>query len=385
MIKKIFIFSSIGLIFVFLLWGIYNFSFNKSNSSYKKSDKAPEGVLEFVNKKNDEQKNIVENFSLGQKLFPLVSSVDFFVVEKDGKNLIYFSRSDNLIGKISIDGKEKKILDERDFSDVSFLLWSPQGDKAFFKANGNFYFYDINSRQAEKIKDNIGRIIWSNLGDKIIYSYYEAATKRKTLNISDPNGNNWKEIAEIPNEFFYFSPVPQSSLISFWPAPQLKKEAPLEIVSFMGGEKKEFFSGKKGADYLWSPNGKKALVSFLESEDEKGFRINLGVIDEQGNFKSLFLPTFVSKCVWSSGSQYAYCALPVLYEPEKKYEDYMSGKEKTKDTFWKIDTSNGKKERILEINEIKIDIDVRQPLLSLEEDKLFFINALDEKLYRLSL
>ena len=202
---------------------------------------------------------------------------------------------------------------------------------------------------------------------------------------ANPDGKNWKKIADVNFNNTFISVVPQSSLISFWNSPNAFEETSLNVVSTVGGEARKIFSGRFGADYLWSPNGSKALVSSTDSKG--GSKISLGIINSNGGeFQNLNIPTFASKCVWSKDSKTIYYAVPSFSSENNILpNDYQSGKVSTKDTFWKMDIASGKAERIVEIKDINNSYDVTNLFLSLSGDILFFTNKSNERLYGISM
>ena len=53
--------------------------------------------------------------------------------------------------------------------------------------------------------------------------------------------------------------------------------------------------------------------------------------------------------------------------------DWQEGKVRTSDTFWKMDVSTGKKERLVDPEKIDGSYDVLYPFLSQDEKSLFFV------------
>jgi hypothetical protein len=151
------------------------------------------------------------------------------------------------------------------------------------------------------------------------------------------------------------------------------------------GEPQLLFNGKFGADYLWNPDGNYLLVSHTDKKD--GAKMSLALLNSQGkDYKELNIPTFVSKCVWSKDNKTIFYALPgAIPETAVMPDDYLSGKVKTTDTFWKINIPTGEKTRLLELDQIKNQLDASNLFLNANESFLFFVNRLDNKLYKLAL
>jgi len=152
---------------------------------------------------------------------------------------------------------------------------------------------------------------------------------------------------------------------------------------------KEIVSGKFGADYKWSPDGNRVLVSFVGSQG--GSDIKMGVLGKDGgDIIDLNAPTFVSKCAWSKDNVNVYCSLPStsLTENSVLPNDYQSGKATTADTFWKINVSTIEKERVVTLENLKKvgeNFDATNLFLSPEEDSLFFVDRSNGKLYGIDL
>lgn len=205
------------------------------------------------------------------------------------------------------------------------------------------------------------------------------------MNIANPDGTGWEKITELNYKDIIIAPVPQSGLVSFWTNPDANSETVLQSVSIVGQSSKILFTGKFGVDYLWNNNGTKALLS--HSDAKGGTKIRLAVINDQGGeYKNLEMPTFVTKCVWTRDNKTVYCALPgSIPESAILPNDYYVGKFNTTDTFWKVNTQTGEKERIVALDKIQGSFDASTLFLNYDESILFFVNKSDGKLYRADL
>jgi len=375
--KKIFIISSSLFVLLLLLWGIYFFSF-KNNASNK--EKFVENILpvEIIS-----DKKIPKIFALSEE--PVLGPV--FV--KNKSNLKYYSKKTGQVFQIEFDGSEKSAISDKELSGLSSIFWSPEKNRVvseFFVEGGLSYSsYDYSERMGYPLGKNFGNINWYN-NQKILYTYKTADGKR-TLNIADFDGKNWLKLTDLNFINIRIEPIPLTGLISFWNQGNGFEETTLKTISILGGEEKIIFQGKFGADYLWSPDGNSLLISHLA---EKGSaKIQLALTNAKGGeYKNLAFPTLVSKCVWSHDSKNIFCALPGnIPDGIVMPNDYWAGKFQTTDIFWKINTSNGEKDRIIETKELENlpSIDVLNPFLNEDESFIFFTNKKDGKLYRLEL
>lgn len=383
--KKIFIISAVLLSAVLFFLGIYNVSFKKEKSSIQT------GTETSQNDGKNENSSALNKIGINkEKIYSLSDEAITGPISVDGgESVEYYSKASGNVFKVFSDGEGKETVSDKNISGLKNIFWSPDGSKVItrFNESGRIQYstYDYKEKKGYKLSDGVEYAIWNNLGDQIFYIYFDGKTKKRTLNMANPDGKNWKKIADINFNNTFISVVPQSSLVSFWNSPNAFEETSLNVVSTVGGEAKKIFSGRFGADYLWSPNGSKALVSSTDSKG--GSKISLGIINSNGGeFQNLNIPTFASKCVWSKDSKTIYYAVPSFSSENNILpNDYQTGKVSTKDTFWKMDIASGKAERIVEIKDINNSYDVTNLFLSLSGDILFFTNKSNERLYGISM
>jgi hypothetical protein len=289
-----------------------------------------------------------------------------------------------------MDGKLEKVVSTEEFLNIAEIIWSKPKNKVIIKQKDGldklkFLLFDLTQKKVAPLKDNVDSVSWLELGDKIIYKYFDSKTKKRTLNVADPDGNNWRKIADIIYFSLEISPVPGSSDISFWPTPDAFVSSSVNLINFSGENKREILAGRWGADLLWSPDGKTAAVS---STDQKGGKkTDLALMNSDGGqFHSLNFPTFTKKCVWSADSKFLFCAMPGnIPESAILPNEWQGGTVQTADTFWKIEVATGKKDRLIETDKINGSFDVLNPFLSQDEKTLFFANKADGKLYKLGI
>ena len=368
------------MLLVLIFLGIYNFVFSdiSINANKNSSNNKIESLSAIANNKKEDVKN--------KKIRPLTDeAVISPAFSLDGKYIQYYSKENGNVWKISFDGSEKINISKDILTGLTRVLWSPKENKVISRFPQNkFYLYDHTASKGVALKENINDIAWTNLGDKIIYNYCDIKTKVCSLNLANPDGGQWKKVANLPPGRISIAPIPQSSLISYWNYPDASSQTFLKTISLVGGEPKTILSGKYGADYLWSPDGKKVLTSSLA---EKGSsKIMLGVVDNSGkNYQALNIPTLASKCAWADEKN-VYCAIPTSIPDDAVMpNDYYNKKITTKDTFLKINVFNGESERIVDLEEITSAYDAENLIISLYEGCLFFVNRIDGRLYRIDI
>jgi len=385
MTKKIFAISTLVLVLLIGAIFVYNFAFKKSTpqtTAPKATDEGKSAAPAKTQGTAAQTSGAITAISDG--------SVFGATLAPDGNTIYSFASKNGQLNQTDFDGKLEKVVSTEEFQNIQKIIWNKPKNKAIIKrVDGpnkfKFLFLDLAQKTVTPLKNNIDSAAWSGLGDKIIYKYYDSKTNKRSIEVSDPNGSNWHKLTDISYFSTEISPVPGSSDISFWPAPDAFVSSSANLISFSGENKKEILGGKWGADFLWSPDGKMAAVS---STDQKGGKkTDLAVMNSDGGqFRSLNFPTFAKKCVWSADSRFLFCAMPGnIPESSILPNEWQGGRIETADTFWKIEVATGKKDRLIETDKINGSFDALNPLLSQDEKTLFFTNKADGKLYKLGI
>lgn len=382
--KKLFFASLIVFIVSILFLGIYRLSFYKPAEVTPTAKKeTPAQTISATQPEKDTAK--ISAISDEAVLSPALSS--------GGLSIKYYSQKNGHAYEIDFDGTNKKTLSANDLIDLKNIAWSPDKTKViskFFQSDSGTRFssYDYSAGKGYSLDKNIREAAWDQSSSKIFYVYFDSKSKKTTLNISDSDGSNWKKLADLGYSSASIASIPQSGSISFWNKPDNMSQTSLESIPAIGGPKKSLFKEKFGADYLWNNSGNNILMS--HSDAKGGSKIQLAIVNYNGGeYSSLGIPTFVSKCAWSKNNKIIYYALPGnIPESAMLPNDYNDGKIKTSDTFWKMDIASRQSERMVELSDlqkINTPFDASELFLSSDEGFLFFVNKLDGRLYRISL
>lgn len=380
--KKIFYISLGFLVLTLIFLGAYNFIF-RNNVNNPVADTGKKQSLENENKA---EKSVV---SVDRIASPLNEDILGATTSDDGM-LYYYSLDDKSLKKATLEGKNKTTLLSNLPGTPSRVLWSLRRDKVMLlltQTSGQnlWYFTDLATKTLVPLKPEISRLAWNNLGDKTFYQYTDPVSGVRTLNISNPDGSDWKKLTSLNSAEYYISSIPQSAAVSFWNRPNALDKTAFEAIGVTGDNRRMLFSEKFGADYLWSPNGTKVLVS--ASNEKSGSSMTLNVMNSNGGeFQNLSIPTLISKVVWSKDSQVIYYALPgSLPESAVLPNDYFSKLLFTKDTFWKMEIATGKKTRLVDLKDVTQNLDSIDLFLSPSEDALLFTDRATKRLYRIDL
>jgi Tol biopolymer transport system component len=386
--KKLFIISSVLLLLALVFLGIYNFAFREKKPPVSDSSNTNIDPLEEPKKEEGEQEKETAENQLAKIRALTEEAVIAPSLSPDGESIVYYSKGGKVY-QISFSGTKEQTISETELPGLIDIIWSPKKDKVISVLNRDGvtsrYYYDYNAKVGVRLDSKMEQINWTNLGNQIIYKFSDPRTGEISLSLADPDGKNWKNVARIPWKNTKIKAIPQSSLLAFWNSPDSFEETQLLTVSLAGGKSKMILTQRFGADYLWSPDGQKILVS--SSETRGGSKMSLALANGNGGeYQNLNIPTLVSKCVWSADNKTLYYALPgSIPEGSVMPNDYSEKKFTSKDTFWKIDTATGRQERLLETDEIIGVFDAAGLFLSPTENKLFFVNRIDGRLYAIDI
>lgn len=381
MIKKIFWLSLGFFVLTLVFLGVYTFAF-KNNVNDPVAD--PE---KYAAHQAEQEK--LQAFPTTSLAFELVfpDTVLFPRTEKD--QLFYYSLRDQSFKSFAFDTRETKTILQNVPGTVKRVLWAPNliGVLAYIEDNQGLLwrFIDFRDQTVTLLRPEMSRLSWNTLGDGIYYLYTDPATGAQSINTASFNGTNWKKLTDVERGDYFVSNIPQSSQAAFWTKPDGFTQSRLESISLTGEGRTELFSGRYGADYSWSPNGRLILVS--SGETQASHQPSLGLLSEAGgDYQDLKVPTLINKVTWSKDNQTLYYAQPNTFPSGTVLpNDYYAKPITTIDTFWKMDIKTGKRKRLIPLNEMKETFDATDLFLSHDETKLYFLDRSSHKLYRISL
>lgn len=376
--KKIFIISSVFFVLILILYGVYRFGFQNS------TDNPVADEQEKAQSKEQETNKPI----LSPRLTVVLSEPIIGATLRNGK-IAYYSKRDHALKEADLDGKNPQIIFENLPSSINRLVWSPREDALLYATDtgGTIRWYSLFLKDPTPtaLRDEMSRLVWTSLGDGILYQYTDPITRKGSLNFARPNGQNWKKIVDFDTRSHFITPVPQSGMISFWARPNGLEQNQLETVGLSGEGRKVLVANHFGTDFLWSKNGDHILVG---SVTEKGKNEPLiGITNSQGGeYRDLLLPTLISKIVWAKDNATIFYALPGAFPQEATLpNDYFNRTYQSRDTFWKMNVITGKRERLVPLEEMSLSLDATNLFLSQDETTLFFEDRTSEKLYRLEL
>lgn len=375
MLKKIFVIVIVLFLTVVIFWGIYVF--------FVKDDGG--GTTEQLQEVTPE---VASNRPTGlTEKFTNISSfaiLDFGLLEGTDQMRVW-TKSGTILD-MTLRGTNETEVKKLSLEGVEGAIWSPTGTEVLIRMNNGVTMrYNPSEKELVQLRGGLDFVEWADIEGRIIYKYFDQETGERSLNVADSNGLNLQKLANIDYRDVTFAQIPESSHVAFWPAGDAFEQTRLSTVSIFNPTTPEIhFADLFGADYLFSPDGKKMLIS--STLDKGGSQITLGVASaDGGSYQNLRIPTVVQKAVWSNDNKTVYYALPNDIPPGSVMpNDYKEGKFTTRDTIWKVDVTTGKADRIITPQDITEKIDATNLTLTPEEDALLFINRTNQLLYRMN-
>lgn len=377
---KTFFGISVGIFCILLIfWGVYNFSFKSNPNIPTVSD----GTI------------IKESPSFS--VFKPSTNIEPILQEKilsattDGRFLFFYSLDDQAFKRSSLEGKDREVLLSNLPGVPKRIVWSPSKERALVQMKLPddtvlWHTVDLALKTLLPLKPEMSRVVWDNTGSKIFYLYTDPKTGEKSLNISSPDGKDWKSITSLGMKDFFLAPIPASILVSFWQRPGAREKGSLSTLPLTGGTPKPVLSDRFGADFLWSPSGDRVLMSSTDPSHPEKSVLSL-MNSSGGELRTLDnASSLISKATWSKNGRTIYYALPgALPESTVLPNDYYEKNLHSQDSFWKMDTENNKTERLVDLKDLTEAYDASELFLSSKEDALYFIERKNQKLYRIEL
>lgn len=360
------------MVTILIFFGIYTVAFKKGDN---------------IQVKKDDKKNSVDVADIvSQKVTNITSDpIVAATIGPDGDTIRYYDALDGRVWTMTLRGTNREVISSETKGVPEKVQWSGSGDQSIASyANGEIFVYNHTTGTNSKLRDGMDDVVWAGTSGRILYKYYDNTSKERTLNIANSDGTNWKKLADLPFRYTTFTQIPSSILAGFWPTAEAGTQTSLSTTSTINeSTPKQIFSATFGTDFSFAPNGKKILLS---SVLDGGKKITLGIMDNNGqNYNDLIIPTIIKKTVWSKDGKTVYYAQPNNVPQNVIWpNDYNDKKFTSQDTFYKLDIETGKKERIIELDEITESIDAIDLFMNSAENVLFFTNRTNGLLYRLN-
>ncbi|MEA2006775.1 MAG: hypothetical protein U9O20_01265 [Patescibacteria group bacterium] len=306
------------------------------------------------------------------------------VVLTGSSQLMFYN--DQKVLSTNFEGKKLKSLGAYPFVKVRDFDWHPKNEKALVNDNGKYYTYFLKDNSAREFALNADVAKWDVFGDRVIYKKYDVNSSKRIIGVVNSSGEEQRTLVEdLPFKKVDFTVPQKKNFFCYFPTSDSLVSGNLICVDVKSNEQKQVHADSFGADYLLSPNGKKVLIS--SAQKRGGNKLILGVMSLKGaEFQGLNFSTSVKKCVWAKDSKHIFCgAINAIPGQAVMPNDWENKKYYSSDTFWKINTDNGKQTRLIDLEQTPGHLDGANYFLDEKEKNLFFIERKSGHLYKVSL
>lgn len=305
---------------------------------------------------------------------------------RSGASAIFFQRSNGYLVESTLDGRSETELTTTEVTGLLDVQWSPQKDSVITTRVGNERrlirtYFNLNSRQAVELNENIKLTQWSPDGRKIVY-FYRDFVDSSSIAVADPDGTNWVSVlssATLPQ----FIDWPEGSTIYFGTAQTRTTGSFYESVSLQDVNNSEsLVRDSFNLETSWSPDGKKLLYS--ETDPLGRTRTMYRVDIETGSKQKIDLGARAGKCGWSQINDRVYCAVEAqeLLDRNIIPSEFEGKIFPSTDTIWSVDFNTLEVKNVLLPLDQKV-VNTNHIQVSPNEDYLIFISSNDFKAYSL--
>lgn len=306
------------------------------------------------------------------------------ILMSDG-SLGYYNRAESKFYKITSDGQVKE-LNNRAFHNVENVNWSPLGDKAVLEyPDGSKLTYDFETNRQYTLHKEWEDFSFDSSGDQIAFKHMATDKENRWLSTANYDGSGMYLVEPLGENAdkvqVNWSPTGQV-VANYWESMDANRQE-VFFVGLYGENFKSTIVNGRGFKGEWTSDGQKLFYSVYNSN--QGYVPNLWIVNAAGenigtNRRDLGVNTWVDKCALSPDNNYAYCAVPSVMPqgaglyPELTYD--------IPDDFYRINLKNGFKEFLAKPYG---DYTADKVMLSSDEDKLYFRDINDGKLYKIKL
>ncbi|MBU1167095.1 hypothetical protein KKC60_01660 [Patescibacteria group bacterium] len=309
-------------------------------------------------------------------------------MSKDLQKILFFNKELEEFYQINPDGSNEESISSAGFNNVFDLSWGLSKDRAIIYFSGDqgiskrLIAFNLNDQSYNNLGDNVTDAALSPNGEKIVYLYTDQEKGVSNISTANFDGSKWKIVYPFdqnevslswPDAFRFFVSGDATSYGS----------GSLYEVDTEGGDFKTLVGDVYGLSYKVSPDGKKVI--YTASSEPRAKELYLYVTDIEGKeHKDLDIATMTEKCTFAQDNRTVYCAVPKKGNQDFVLpDDYNDEKYITADSFYRIDTETGVKEKLADVDDFSSMYDAVDPFISESGRTMYFKRRQDNMLYAL--
>ncbi|HEX9664199.1 MAG TPA: WD40 repeat domain-containing protein [Patescibacteria group bacterium] len=303
----------------------------------------------------------------------------------DGANLNFYNRDTGQFYQVTPDG-EMKLLTDRIFRQVENIVWSPNKNETILEfPDGSNVLFNMATDQVITLPRHWEEFSFSGNGAKIAAKSLAADPEDRWLIVSNPDGSSARLIEPLGDNAdrvdVDWSPNNQV-IATFTESIDFDRQE----LYFVGQNDENFkltVLNGRGFEGQWAPQGDRLLYSVYNSETD--FNPQLWIVDARGenignNRKPLNIRTWADKCAFSSDNINLICGVPTQLPTGAGIIPSVAND--ISDVIVRINTQTGSVALAALTDK---DYTVKDPVLSADESKLYFLNQFDQLIYSVNL
>lgn len=309
----------------------------------------------------------------------------------DGEKILFFNPELGDFYSIKINGSELTRISEKSFYGVSAVGWSPKKnvvalafERSGAEAQRGTYVYDLLTKNITKLSIKLSQVCFGPTGAQIAYWYADDENRAYNISVADATGANYTRVA---NKYLKNGGLEWhwgNNKIYFWDRPVAGLLSSILSVDPASQALGTVLSEKYSLLPTFSSKGSYVFASY--ATDITSAPVATGIFGLGGQLaQATTFRTLADKAAWNSADTALYVGVPQTIPTGFDIGNYLTETTTTHDSLWVYNLKAQEKTLLLRPDSFGEAVDIRDPILSLDEKLLFFRNALNQNLYAINL
>ena len=371
----------LGVIFLLIVGTLGFLIYQKYSTKPSTSSATPANSVSQTNNQSQNQPATTTPVAVSDTFVKLsTSQVLSPTLFYNGNGITYFTPAGDLYqADLVSDAKSATLSRQRTLgikqkTGINKILWPAAGNNFIAESDtpvaSMWSFFNSQIGDYVDLPPQVESVDWMPAGDKIAYVWLQ--NNKATLNISDPDMQNYKSISDMWETDDSIHVSPDGLSILYYETHNSSTTNPIYMVSIDGKVWKTPITADYNSGVLWSPDSKKFLFGKKDPSSGKFQLWYYNVMTSET--KSLGVYTIPQKAAWGSDSLTIYAAVPTVGTPGIG--------SLTQDTIYKITTDTLQQKQYSSQSQ---QVDGEDLFADQDGTKLFLKNAQDNYLYYVDL
>lgn len=295
-----------------------------------------------------------------------------------GAMKFYLADSGQIV-QIDSDGENREVVDSFEISGLQNAEWDDSGILSLTRRNGVFTSFNHQTKTPYTFPEQVSNAVFYE-GNSIVYTFNDGSNI--DLSIINADGSDRGRLLSLRSDEIRMHTSPNKGFVSYTLRPSSYRASSLNAVALSNPEVEPLVTDKFGLDVVWSPDGNYGVITY--TTERGGGRMELALIDESGSILETYnISTVAEKIVWSSSSTAFYVLEPEIASDRVMPDDYYEGKINRFTESLYVVRVGSEDPQLLSDNIGSTD--ASELILNRDETVMFFVNQVDDLIYRLPL